>query len=71
MLALGIRPGDKVALWMLNRPEWIAAAFAVMIKIPRHVFLVDDFPMTSSGKIQKIRLRDEALRRRPPAGELR
>jgi acyl-CoA synthetase (AMP-forming)/AMP-acid ligase II len=38
-------------------------------KIPRHVFLVDDFPMTSSGKIQKIVLRDEALRRRPPAGE--
>jgi len=38
-------------------------------KIPRHVFLVDDFPMTSSGKIQKIVLRDEALRRRPPASE--
>ncbi len=36
-------------------------------KIPRHVFLVDDFPMTSSGKIQKVVLRDEALRRRPPA----
>jgi fatty-acyl-CoA synthase len=35
-------------------------------KIPRHVFFVDDFPMTGSGKIQKVRLRDEALRRRPP-----
>ena len=32
-------------------------------KIPRHVIFVDDFPMTSSGKIQKVRLRDEALRR--------
>jgi fatty-acyl-CoA synthase len=31
-------------------------------KIARHVF-VDDFPMTSSGKIQTVRLRDEALRR--------
>ena len=35
-------------------------------KIPRHVLFVDDFPMTSSGKIQKVRLREEALRRLPP-----
>ncbi len=32
-------------------------------KIPRHVLFVDDFPMTSSGKIQKVALREEALRR--------
>jgi fatty-acyl-CoA synthase len=32
-------------------------------KIPRHVAVVDGFPMTSSGKIQKVRLRDEARRR--------
>jgi fatty-acyl-CoA synthase len=32
-------------------------------KIPRHVFFVDDFPMTGSGKIQKVKLREEALRR--------
>ncbi len=31
-------------------------------KIPRHVLFVDDFPMTSSGKIQKVKLREEALR---------
>jgi fatty-acyl-CoA synthase len=36
-------------------------------KIPRHVVFVDDFPMTSSGKIQKVRLREEALRTLPPA----
>jgi fatty-acyl-CoA synthase len=36
-------------------------------KIPRHVIFVDDFPMTSSGKIQKVKLRDEALRRIPRA----
>ncbi len=36
-------------------------------KIPRHVVFVDDFPMTSSGKIQKAKLREEALRRLPPA----
>ena len=32
-------------------------------KVPRHVLFVDDFPMTSSGKIQKARLREEAQRR--------
>jgi len=30
LIRLGVRPGDKVALWMMNRPEWIEAAFAVM-----------------------------------------
>src|SRR5499426_4197369 len=30
LLGLGIAPGDKVALWMVNRPEWIDAMFAVM-----------------------------------------
>ena len=32
-------------------------------KIPRHVFVVDELPMTSSGKVQKARLRDAALER--------
>lgn len=35
-------------------------------KIPRRVIFVDEYPMTSSGKIQKARLREEALRRMPP-----
>jgi fatty-acyl-CoA synthase len=30
LVALGIRAGDKVALWMVSRPEWIEAAFAVI-----------------------------------------
>src|SRR5215831_13965623 len=30
LIHLGIEPGDKVALWMMNRPEWIHAALAVM-----------------------------------------
>ncbi len=38
-------------------------------KIPRHVVFVDDFPMTSSGKIQKVKLREDALRRWPSASE--
>jgi fatty-acyl-CoA synthase len=36
-------------------------------KIPRHVIFVDDFPTTSSGKIQKVKLREEALRRIAPS----
>jgi fatty-acyl-CoA synthase len=37
-------------------------------KVPRRVIFVDDFPMTSSGKIQKVKLREEALRQLPQAG---
>jgi len=29
-------------------------------KIPHHVVFVDDFPMTASGKIRKVELREEA-----------
>jgi fatty-acyl-CoA synthase len=32
-------------------------------KIPRAVIVVDDFPWTGSGKIQKVKLREEALKR--------
>jgi fatty-acyl-CoA synthase len=30
LIHLGVEPGDKVSLWMMNRPEWIHAALAVM-----------------------------------------
>lgn len=30
LIALGVQPGDKVSLWMPNRPEWIHLLFAVM-----------------------------------------
>jgi len=30
-------------------------------KVPKHVFIVDEFPLTASGKIQKYRLRDLAV----------
>jgi acyl-CoA synthetase (AMP-forming)/AMP-acid ligase II len=43
-------------------------------KIPRHVFVIEEFPWTGSGKIQKVKLREEVppapgwviARRRPP-----
>ncbi len=31
-------------------------------KIPRHTIIVDEFPMTSSGKIRKVELRAEAIK---------
>ena len=30
-------------------------------KIPRHVLFVDEFPMTPSGKVQKVKLRASAI----------
>jgi fatty-acyl-CoA synthase len=30
LLALGIQPGEKVSLWMPNRPEWLHILFATM-----------------------------------------
>jgi fatty-acyl-CoA synthase len=32
-------------------------------KIPRYVLLVDDFPMTVTGKIRKVEMREESVRR--------
>ena len=30
-------------------------------KVPKHVFFVDEFPMTASGKIMKFKLREQAI----------
>jgi fatty-acyl-CoA synthase len=32
-------------------------------KIPKYVFFVDSYPLTSSGKIQKYLLREEGAKR--------
>ena len=29
LIAIGVNPGDKVALWMVNRPEWLFTMYAV------------------------------------------
>jgi fatty-acyl-CoA synthase len=29
-------------------------------KVPKHVFFIDNFPLTASGKIQKFKLREQA-----------
>ena len=37
-----------------------ARARIARYKAPKHVFFVDEFPQTASGKIQKYKLRDMA-----------
>jgi acyl-CoA synthetase (AMP-forming)/AMP-acid ligase II len=37
-------------------------------KVPRHVFFVDEFPLTGSGKVQKFLLRDRAREALAPSG---
>lgn len=42
--------------------EWSRAQMA-NYKVPRHVFVVDEFPLNASGKVLKYELRAEAIRR--------
>ncbi len=39
-------------------------------KIPKHIFFVDDYPTTASGKIQKYKLRNTATQELTKAGEI-
>jgi fatty-acyl-CoA synthase len=65
--------GEELCAWIRLRPgaEPLDAAavreFATgrlaHYKIPRHVLLVDDFPMTVTGKIRKVEMREESARR--------
>ena len=29
LMAIGVEPGERVALWMTNRPEWLYLMFAI------------------------------------------
>jgi fatty-acyl-CoA synthase len=49
--------------------EWCRGKIA-HYKIPRHVFVVPEFPMTVTGKVQKFKLRDRAIEELGLAGEL-
>lgn len=59
--------GEEVAVSIRPQPDASIDAAAVMqfceprlarFKVPRHVRVVDSFPMTASGKIQKYKLRE-------------
>ena len=38
-----------------------AAGRLAHYKIPRYVHVVDEFPMTVTGKVRKVEMRDEAV----------
>jgi fatty-acyl-CoA synthase len=74
--------GEELMAWIRLRPgagpltaaslrEFCTGRLA-HYKIPRYVHLVDEFPMTVTGKIRKVRMRAEALdilgRPAPPPG---
>jgi fatty-acyl-CoA synthase len=55
-----LKPGQRVeGATLIERMKGRIASF----KIPRHVIFVNDFPMTSSGKIRKVELRADARTR--------
>jgi acyl-CoA synthetase (AMP-forming)/AMP-acid ligase II len=64
---------DEVAVAYVQKTEGVNIAAEEIIdfcrnkvasfKIPRHVVFIDDFPMTASGKIRKVDLRADALKR--------
>jgi fatty-acyl-CoA synthase len=63
--------GEELAAWIRMRPgaEALTAesvrSFATgklaHYKIPRYVLIVDDFPMTVTGKVRKIEMRDRSI----------
>ena len=64
--------GEELMAWIRLRPgapqltaESLRAYCAGKLahyKIPRHVHLVDAFPMTVTGKVRKVEMREEAVR---------
>ena len=64
--------GEEVCAWIKMRPDCrpldaeavgaFCAGKLAHYKIPRYVHIVDEFPMTVTGKVRKIEMRDEAVR---------
>ena len=65
------RYGEELCAW-IDRPRPARARDATSVrefcrgqiahyKIPRYVRFVDGFPMTVTGKIQKYKMRDQAI----------
>jgi fatty-acyl-CoA synthase len=64
------RYGEELLAWVIPRPgvtidpdtlrSWCHGQIA-HFKIPRYVRVVDEFPMTVTGKVQKFKLREQAI----------
>ncbi len=66
------RLGEEVCAWVRLKPGADLTAEEVcrfcqgriaQYKVPRHVFFVDEYPTTVTGKVQKFRLREMAVER--------
>jgi fatty-acyl-CoA synthase len=66
------RYGEELCAWVRLRPGGDLDAEAVRefctgrlahYKVPRYVLVVDEFPMTVTGKVQKYLMREESVRR--------
>jgi fatty-acyl-CoA synthase len=64
------RFGEEVMAWVVLRPGATADGDAIRAhcrgqiahyKVPRYVKVVDGFPMTVTGKVQKYRMREQAI----------
>jgi fatty-acyl-CoA synthase len=63
--------GEELMAWVRLRPgarelkaddvRTFAAGRLAGYKIPRHVHVVEDFPMTASGKVRKVEMRQKAI----------
>ena len=62
--------GEEVAMWVMLKPgsdakaekitEWLKEKVAYF-KVPRHIRMVQEFPMTVTGKIQKFVMREKMI----------
>jgi len=67
------RYGEELCAWVRLRPgaapldaEAVRAFCSGRLshyKIPRYVMVVDDFPMTVTGKVRKVAMREESTAR--------
>ncbi|OBJ85400.1 AMP-binding protein [Mycobacterium asiaticum] len=67
------RYGEEICAWIRMRPgraaldQDVVAAFCAErlahYKVPRYVHVVDDFPMTATGKVRKVDIRSQAAER--------
>ncbi|MFC7502386.1 AMP-binding protein, partial [Nocardioides sp. GCM10030258] len=64
--------GEELCAWIKMKPgatpldavavKEYATGKLAHYKVPRYVLVVDDFPMTVTGKVRKIEMREESTR---------
>jgi len=66
------RYGEELMAWVVLRPGYadlsaeevreFCAGQLAHYKVPRYVYVVDGFPMTVTGKVRKVEMREESIR---------